>query len=162
MIIDPFRFAKRAQQLNTIVQLMPVGRLEGVIAQESQLNLLLNGGRNENNRLVLSGEINGTVKVICQVCLDIVEYPVDITFRLLPVISEEQAEKLNQNIEPIIIEDDKLELDELVNNELILAMPVAICHRDVDGKDCADKDNFTVGEIEHQTKSSPFDVLKNI
>jgi len=166
VFIDPFRFARTGEQLETVISLLPEGRLQGIIADKSSINLNLRGSRNENRRYMLEGHISGAVIVQCQVCLEKMDVPLDINFRLFPVMSEEQAERLDQELEPIVIEDNSLALNDLVTNELILSMSVTYSHIEVDGSDCADKANFTAGDLQQEyqkeKKSSPFAILKSI
>ena len=165
-MIDPFRFARTGEQLEKVITLLPEGRLQGVIADKCAVTLQLEGSRNEQNRFVLEGHISGYVLMQCQVCLQNMQMPLDIDFRLVPVSSEQQAENLQQEFEPIVIEDNSLALSELVINELILSMPVAISHLEVDGKDCATKGSFSIGNLDEERqeekKSSPFAILKSI
>ena len=164
MLFDPFRFARNGELLEKVVSLTPEGRLEGVIADKSDLSLQMKGYKTEQHRYVLEGSLQGFVVVQCQVCLENFQMPVAIEFRLYLVKSEKQADDLQQEFEPLIIEDDSLALIDLVNNELILSMPVAISHIEVEGKDCINKDLFSSGnldkEIQEEKKSSPFAVLK--
>jgi len=166
VLIDPFRFARTGEQIKTVLSLMPEGRLQGIIADKSNITLNLKGSRNENRRFMLEGHISGSVSVQCQVCLENVQMPLDIHFRLFPVMSEEQAERLQEEFEPIVIEDNSLALTELVTNELILSMPVATSHIEIDGKDCAEKGSFSAGNLEKERQeektSSPFAMLESL
>jgi len=162
VIIDPFRFAKKSEPLERVITLQPKDRLEGVILENSEITIHLSGNRNHKGRLTLEGELSGSVKLRCQVCLENIDYPVDVSFKLVLVSSEERAEELTENEEAIIIIDDQLELEELVTTELLLAMPVSASHRDITGNDCISDDALVSGELETQKSSSPFDVLKNL
>ena len=166
MIIDPFRFSRAGEYLEKVLKLKPVKRLDGIITENSDVTLSLTGSRNENNRFMLDGHIKGSVIVQCQVCLNDLPMPLDIRFRLFPVMSEQQAERLHEDLEPLVIEDNSLDLIELVINELILTMPVVNSHIEIDGTDCADINSFSVGDIskhiEDEKNSSPFAVLKSI
>jgi len=161
-VIDPFRFARSAEQLERVISLSPDGRLEGIIAETCDITLQLNGGRHENKRFVLDGHISGSVVVQCQVCIENMAMPLNIDFRVFPVKSEEQAERLHDDFEPIVInENNNLALKELVTNELILSMPVAFSHIEIEGVDCANMDNFTSGVVQEEKKISPFAMLKS-
>jgi uncharacterized protein len=161
-VIDPFRFARSGEQLEKVISLSPKGRLDGVLAEKCDITLQLNGGRHENKRFVLDGHINGSLIVQCQVCLEKMALPLDIDFRVFPVKSEEQAERLHEDFEPIVInENNNLALEELVTNELILSIPVAFSHIEIEGNDCANMDNFTSGIVQVEKKISPFAMLKS-
>ena len=161
-MIDPFRFARIGEHLEKLICLSPDGRLEGILAGESEIFLTLDGSRHENKRFMLNGHIAGFAKVQCQVCLEQMKLPLDINFRVFPLRSEEQAERLQEEFEPIVINDDnRLALSELVTNELILSMPVASSHIEIEGVNCANKDDFTSGKVEVKKKVSPFAILKS-
>ena len=166
MLIDPFRFAKKGDQLEKVFNLKPEGRLEGLITANSDVNLHLEGNMTEQKKFVLDGRITGKVSVQCQVCLDNIQMPIDFDFKLYPVSSEQLAEDMQQEFEPVIVEDNKLALDELVINELILSMPVVSTHIDNEGKDCTDKVSFTSGSLpevkQDEKKVSPFAILNSI
>lgn len=160
-MIDPFRFARTGEQLERVINLTPEGRLEGIIAEKCDVTLDLKGGRHENKRFILDGHISGLAKVQCQVCLETMDMPLDIDFRVFPLKSEDQVERLQEEFEPIVIdESNNLALSELVTNELILSMPVAFSHIEIEGKDCANRTNFTSGVIQEEKKISPFAILK--
>ncbi len=166
MLIDPFRFAKKGDQLDKVFNLLPEGRLEGIITGSSDVNLHLEGNKTEQRKFVLDGRLTGNVCVQCQVCLENIHLPVDFDFRLYPVSSEQQAEDMQKEFEPVIVEDNSLALDELVINELILSMPVVTTHVDSDGKDCAVKVSFSSGslpeEVQDEKNTSPFAILNSI
>lgn len=166
MVIDPFRFARKGEQLDKVIRLSPKGRLHGIITEASDLRLQMTGGRNEQKRFMLEGFISGEATAQCQVCLMNMSIPVKIEFTLFPVSSEQQAERLQENLDPIIIEDNCLELAELVTNELILSMPVALSHAGIGGRDCVDKERFSTEDLsekeQKENQPSPFAILKSI
>jgi len=164
VVIDPFRFAKKCEPLDRVIRLIPKGRLDGVILEESDISIHLNGQRNKQGRLTLIGQLSGSLKLQCQVCLENIDYPIDVSFDLVLVSSEEKADELTESEEALIIVDDQLELEDLIITELLLAMPVSPSHRNLNGTDCIDDDAFVSGEVEVEAEQSisPFDVLKNL
>jgi len=166
VLIDPFRFARKGDQLETSFKLEPEGRLQGIITGTSSFDLQLQGNKTEQGRFVLDGQISGIASVQCQVCLESIKMPVKYQFRLYPVSSEQQAEDLQQDFEPIVVEDNSLAIKELVINELILSMPVITTHIEIEGNDCANKSNFSSGTLPEESQkdinSSPFAILNSI
>jgi len=166
MLIDPFRFAKKGDQLEQVFNLEPEGRLKGVIAGPSDITLHLEGSISEQKKFVLEGKIEGMICVQCQVCLENIRMPVEFEFRLYPVSTEQQAETLEKECEPVIIEENSMALRELVVTELILSMPVVTTHIDIEGKNCADNSSFSVGNLpedcQNDKNSSPFAILNSI
>jgi len=162
VLIDPFRFARSGDLLERTFSLLPEGRLEGIVSGQTDICLKIQGNTQDWSRPVLEGQIQGFVKRQCQVCLQELQIPLDISFRVAPVTSEEQALGLRQDLEPIVIIDNSLALGSLVNDEVILALPATTSHWETDGEECVKTDAFSIGDIPEQTKVSPFAVLKSV
>ncbi len=166
MLIDPFRFARKRDQLERCFHLEAKSRLQGIITGNSDINLKLFGNKSEEGRLVLDGQIEGIACVQCQVCLDNIKMPLDFQFRLYPVSSEQEAEKLQQELEPVIVENNSLVLIDLVINELILSMPAITSHINIEGNTCIDESRLSSGTLPEESReeinSSPFAILNTI
>lgn len=103
----------------------------------------------------------------CQRCMDEVEIAIDSTFTLGVVDSEAFAEKLPEKYEPLLIEEDeKLFLQDLIEDELILALPIVAMHPDQEcqtsyaGDQAAGEDE-NLRQAESQ-QESPFAMLKDL
>ena len=76
----------------------------------------------------LEGVVATQVQVICQRCLEAFALPLEAELNLAFVGSEEDESKLPAHIEAVVIDDARLSLRELVEDELLLAFPLVPMH----------------------------------
>lgn len=87
------------------------------------LAVSLYAGRDAGGVLCLEGRIGGTLHLTCQRCLESVDHPVEIAFRLALVHSEVEAERLAEGYEPWLLEDERVVVRDVIEDELLLALP---------------------------------------
>ena len=81
-------------------------------------------------RIVVSGSIHALLAMTCQRCLEDVELEVRAQPRLGWVISDAEIETLAPDYEPLVSADGRVALKELVEDELLLALPLVPRHPD--------------------------------
>jgi len=80
---------------------------------------------------MLNGTIDGALVLQCQRCLRSFEWPLHVSVALRLVFSEEEENRVMQDAEPYRIEDDVLQLHDVVEDEVLLALPIApLCDRE--------------------------------
>jgi len=84
--------------------------------------------RDDDGRRRLQGRIETRLLLVCQRCLEPVEQDIVATVDLVLVWSEEQAKALPSDLDPLLARDDRLPLADLVEEELLLAMPLVALH----------------------------------
>ncbi|MGQ0701216.1 MAG: YceD family protein [Panacagrimonas sp.] len=72
----------------------------------------------------LEGKIGGQLKLICQVCLEPFSWSLDAPVALALAFNEDQEERLMADCEPLLVLDDRLMLHEIVEDEVLLALPL--------------------------------------
>lgn len=72
----------------------------------------------------LRGRIQGTLALTCQRGLHPFEWPCTLPVALRLVSSEAEEERLLKDYEPYLVQDDRLPLRELVEDEVLLALPM--------------------------------------
>lgn len=72
----------------------------------------------------LRGRVEGGLWLTCQRCLNAFEWPVDVDVELRLVQSEAEEARVLEEADPLLVEDDKLPLVEIVENEVLLALPM--------------------------------------
>ncbi len=128
--IDPWKLASTGGQLRGQLSLASMLRLASLVqAATGAAEMVLEAGRDEQGVRYLSGRIKATVTVVCQRCLSPMPLTLRAEYRLGLVRTEAQAVALPTGYEPLqVAEDDMLALSELVEDELILALPLAPMH----------------------------------
>lgn len=162
--IDPLRLAESGREMRGRIPLAALRRLvpslhdtEGVIELELY-------GQKEGKTRSLHGHIVTRLNLVCQRCLEPVSLPVDIHFRLGLVSSEEQADRLPEDLEPLLITAPTLHLADLVEDELLLALPIVMLHPE--GSACAAQARVNVPaqpeEPEEAPRKNPFAKLSQL
>ena len=78
-------------------------------------------------RPIVQGSIQAKVSMACQRCLELATIALHCEVSIGVVKNEEQAELLPADLDPLIVED-QLNLFELIEDELILALPIVPVH----------------------------------
>jgi uncharacterized protein len=79
--------------------------------------------RDRQGRFVVKGHVRALLRLRCQRCLDEVEIPVDTEISLALIRRDEQALDLPEHLDPWLVADDALSPLEIVEDELLLAIP---------------------------------------
>ena len=93
---------------------------------ETQLDF----GRDAQGIRFIRGSIKTELALNCQRCLETVLYPVDIKLSLGMISSAEKADTLPDGYEPLIFDSTMLSLTALIEDELLLALPIVALHPD--------------------------------
>ncbi len=73
-----------------------------------------------------------TLPLTCQRCLEPVEQVVDETVEWIVVGTEAEAARVADGLEPLVLTDDRLQVATLVEDELIVSLPMAARHASID------------------------------
>ena len=160
--LDPYRAAQRGMHYEGAVQPEQLTRLQKLVEGiESEVAVKVYCQRDEQGLIVLKGELRAQVQVLCQRCneqlgLDLVQH-----FAYSPV-DETQSEDIPEYYDSVSIDDHgEINLLALIEDELILAVPIVPMH---DEEDCAYSEApMSFGDIEAvQEKPNPFEILKQL
>lgn len=109
-------------------------RLREAVAQagdDDALQVEVSALRDAQHQAHLQLRVQGSVTLVCQRCLEPYAQALDIDTDLRLVQSEAEEERLLQVCEPYLVENDELPLQQLVEDEVLLALPaVPRCARD--------------------------------
>lgn len=162
-LLHPLRFAETGRSVSGVVALAGMSRLrEFVIELDGDAQLEMTGGKDPQGRPFLSGQVQAALTVCCQRCLQPMTYVVDTEFYLSPVRSEEEAEQLPESYDPLVLPDeDSASLQALVEDELMLGLPVVAMHAP---EDCAADTSVYEGCAEPVAakKPHPFAALEKL
>ena len=122
------------------------GRLHGVVLNDAPVHYVLNFARDAQGRAVIHGVVETAVELTCQRCLQPVSVPIHAELALGVVQDEAAAKKLPDSLEPLLLGDDPIRLADLIEDEILLALPVVprhehVCvpaHREHEGAEGAD------------------------
>ncbi|WP_417658373.1 23S rRNA accumulation protein YceD [Pseudidiomarina sp.] len=111
----------------------------------------------------IRGDAQVTVQASCERCGDTMTVPLQCTFIYAPVTKRQKATDMPEGYEPVELDElGEVNLHALVEDELILAMPVVVKH---DERECrVDSNAMQWGDIEDspEAKGNPFAVLQEL
>lgn len=160
-MLNILRFVKNGHTLRQQITLQPEDRLAGLISAPITCDVQLDGSQDAANKPTLVGQVQTSLVTDCQVCMKTLKADYDFEFELYPV-NEKQMTDLNDDQEPLLIEDGEMELTDLIINEFILSLPAVLTHEVLSGEDCSKHQVMRAGEAVESKKRSPFEVLKQL
>ena len=155
--IEPFKWADRAAQVVADVPLASFPRLcEGLNDHEGIVQVRCRLEREAEVRHVawLRGTLETVVTLTCQRCLEPLALPVSVTVDLALVHDEEDAERLSDDTDYLVVAEQGLVLAEILEDELLLAIPFIPAH-----ESCELKVRTVEVSGEDSRRENPFQVL---
>ncbi|MGS2722426.1 YceD family protein [Porticoccus sp. GXU_MW_L64] len=130
-----------------------------VAALPEPVEVSLDFATDEQNQRVVTGRVSANVTVNCQRCMQPMEQQLQAEVALGLVWSEEDAPRLNRDLEPWVVADDSASLSDMVEDELLLALPYVNYHP---LGECSASSHYSTGEVEVEEKPNPFQVLEQL
>lgn len=115
----------RREAYTGAVPLARLPRLAAAVAEPSgELHVELQATRDDEGQDWLHGEIRGRLPLTCQRGLHAFDWDCDVALSLALVGSEAEEQKLLKDTESYLVQDDELPLRDLVEDEVLLALPM--------------------------------------
>lgn len=125
----PLRLADSGRVLRGELPLSTMRRLgENLLESSGAAEVELHVGRDGNGRAVITGSIRATLPLLCERCLERLDLAVVLDVALAVVESEQEALQLPESLDPLVVDADPVRLGDLVEDELILGLPVVAKH----------------------------------
>ncbi len=105
----------------TLVQLK---RLAQTAGNEGRVHADWRAGRDDAGHPQLRGYVHGSVRLVCQRCLQPFDWQVDLETHLHLVQSDAEAAGLLPHCEPYEVHEDLLPLHDMTEDEVLLALPL--------------------------------------
>ncbi|MBV1882632.1 MAG: DUF177 domain-containing protein [Pseudomonadales bacterium] len=142
---------------------LPVGRLQRVLdsveSAEGQVYLELAFHKDEQGVRVAKGNAKCSVNLLCQRCLKPLAHSLEANFSLAFIYTEAQEEQLPDQYDPVMMLDDNVQLVDLIEDDLILALPIVANHTD-SGCDISQYQKKDIPELNQPARENPFKVLE--
>ena len=144
-----------------------LSRLRGLLAgDEGGVDAVVSCSLDEMGRTVLAVSVDGRLSVRCQRCLEVFQRPVAASSQLAVVETDEQAAELPEGLEPLLATTE-VDLWAVVEDELVLALPVYSYHEDQTCIEQLAGAEFAPGAVtedkrEGSETDGPFDVLAQL
>jgi len=152
--IDPRKLALQGYLLEGEVKTDSLPRLASLKAAV-QFEL------DESRAKVAHGTADVTIDVICQRCLDTVQIDLHADFAVQVIWSEDHLHRVASNYEPWLVVDRMASLSELLEDEILLALPLVNYHKV--GECTGDTFlNEVASEPDGTISDSPFSILEQL
>jgi uncharacterized protein len=162
--IDPLQLADSRGALQGKLPLNLFDRLADSLYQnEGCVDVSLVFSR-EGKLAKIDGQIKSTLALECQNCLGPVEWVVNCKVRLGVVASIDEADRLPEDREPLLVQSEgKVLLKDLVEDELLLALPTFPKH----SHDCLSQANHAgsqamLADLQAVSNENPFSILAKL
>jgi uncharacterized protein len=164
--IDPIRMADTRRLLEGCITLAEMVRLgESLQDSAGEVAVSLEFGTDNEGIRFMRGRIRAEVSLECQRCLETMRFPIDSEFALAMVRSTVEAEALPSHYEPLLVEGEPLFLRDIIEDELLLALPIVPMHAP-DECSISTSSSMAAGETRKDTgateKENPFAVLADL
>ena len=155
VVIDSLAFARENGSLQGELPVASLTRVLDLLADSAgDVVYRVQGSMGPRNRPQLTLQVDGTLSVCCQRCLEGIDYPVRIRSLLELVKDEEELtqEEIEDDSKDFLAARNELDVVELIEDEIILDLPSAPRH-----------DSCTLPQAGRAAeKVSPFSVLKGL
>lgn len=153
--IHPYELGGRGATLKVRLPTSSFARLAPLLRDASgEFAMHLHFERDDRGRCVVTGEIGGSVRLLCQGCA--VEVPFELVHEMRTVLvrSDDEARELMPHNDVLVVAEDTMKLVDLLEDELILDLPDVVCG---DFANCPRRPTTRYGD--DQPSASPFGAL---
>lgn len=167
--VDPWRLANLGKVFSGVTGLAELPRLaEALLSADGEVLFNLEFYRDEKRRARVKGNVRAELFLTCQRCMGRMKTPVNADMDLAIIEVFEEAEKLPPECDPVLVDDGRIRLMDLLEDELLLAIPHVPMH---DEAECEvkletyfpDADADEAQELESSAdENNPFAVLAGL
>jgi uncharacterized protein len=159
--IHPYRLAHRGGSLIGQLPLVGMSRLrESLYSDAGEVHVNLRFRCDEQGRHRVDGSVRALLQLTCQRCLGAMGYEVDNEVHLELVARPEDAGRVENGYEPLLVRDDLVAVRSMVEDELLLALPAHPRH--AEGQCRVAPEYRPQPQAESTERTRPFEVLAKL
>lgn len=118
-------------------------------------------GRDEGDRAVVLGQVRTRLCLVCQRCLGEVEFELEVPLRVALLRVGQTDDELPDDLDPVTIDDEPFRPLDLIEDEILLAIPPVVRHAAGLCSAPADPGVIEPGGDLQSGRPNPFAVLAN-
>ncbi|WP_245931922.1 YceD family protein [Marinomonas aquiplantarum] len=145
---------------------MPLNQFEELCAilasDEGNAFIHLDFRVDEDRRYIATGSLTANVQVVCQRCMGAVHHDLEVDLALGFVYDEDHAKNLPNNYDPVVMTDGEVILADMVEQEIILALPIVAYHEESGCNPTAQKYASSTDDAADDEKPNPFSILAQL
>jgi len=157
LLIQPAKLAASGGYLTGQLGLVDMQRISDLILnREGNVSYTLTFSKDDRGTIIIAGNLAVSLVVLCQRCLGEMELLIDNQIKVGIVSNQEEMKNLPDFLEPFMAEERDISLLKLIEDELILGLPLSPLHSP---EKCP---AMQVAEGYYPEKTNPFTVLKEL
>ena len=127
--LDPWRAVERGAHFEGAVPFVELPRLVDLLQErEGCAAYRFDFVRDEQRRAVVKGKVSARLTLLCQRCMGPCSVEIASSVALALVSGIDEAERLPDSLDPLLVREDNVLLADLVEDELLLALPQIPMH----------------------------------
>ncbi|MCC4275965.1 YceD family protein [Marinomonas communis] len=161
---DPRKYAAQEVALEGRLPLSVFPELSAALASnEGDALIHLNFRVDEDRRYIATGSITATVQVECQRCLEAAPVDLEVDLCVCFVYDEDHAKNIPSDYDPVVMTDGEVVLANMVEQELLLALPIVAYHEESGCNPVALKYASSTDDApDDENKPNPFSILAEL
>ncbi len=157
-LINPLRLAKSREQIKGNLQLASLGRLKGILLENTgKLEYSLSFDFDESGTCIVESVIDSELILECQRCLKPVAIEIHKVSLLGVIKDKDEIDALAKEYEPLQLDEETISVEELLEDELLLSIPLSPLHAE---NECSGKE--ILDQVNADAKPQPFAVLASL
>lgn len=154
--VDPFRLAEQCVEMEGVLQVKNMGRLcSGLYSPEGEVKVKLRFDKDRQGIRFLRSQTEARVMLQCQRCMEPYSHEIKNDSMLGIIAAEEESNDLPGRYDPVVAKDGILMIQDMVEEELILSLPIVAMHQPKDCKVKSESESEMAVE-----KENPFKVIE--
>lgn len=122
--VDPWRLTDTGKTFSARVEVAMLPRLAAAVLEPvGDVDLKLVFDRDDQGRARVHGVVRAHLTLECQRCLGPVSFSLDRQLNLALVAGVDEAERLPDSYDPLLVEEPRIRLLDIVEDELLLSLP---------------------------------------
>ena len=162
--IQPIKLARREGEVRFSWKVSDFERLKTLLySNEGNVEVTINALFDDRRRCLLRTNIAAKVLLECQTTFTAISYDIEKQVTFCAVVAESQFAEVEEEFEPVLIEDEFIDVKQLIEDELILSIPIVA---NKPQEELGQEMKF--GELDEEAiarekaASNPFAVLKDL
>ncbi|GBG13031.1 uncharacterized protein NMK_0569 [Novimethylophilus kurashikiensis] len=156
VLINTLEFVEQSLEIHDKIRASDLPRVQEVLfSGRGDVEYRLVGSRGSRGKFYLQLDLRGTLGLMCQRCLNGLDYPFEIVrrFELVKDESDIPDSDLDDDDVDYLVIEPRLNVTDLVEEEVLLALPMSLRHED----GCSSGDGAP-----KERKPNPFQVLEGL
>lgn len=161
LTIDPFRSAGRELSYGGLLPIRAMERLvSSLVSHDGDVKVQLQLAIDAQGIPYLKGNLETSVSLQCQRCLESYGHEINNDFLLGIVRSSEESERLPKHYDPLVVEGETLIISDMIEEELLISLPVVPMHLP---ENCSVKlEAYSSESLENEKRENPFQLIETL